>query len=148
MATTPNRYSPYWKWVSKLAKVVTGGLCSYPSCMRAARQTHHAAYLAMDVWGDLRPIRGTEKPGIHVFPLCLRHHSKFSLDGAHHPRNWVRGVIEPDRLDACQKPKYYLLLVQGFKEKSDLFKSRTPCQSIARSKLRVPSPRKTNPVLT
>ena len=143
--TTPNRYAPYWKWVSKLAKVVTGGLCSYPKCTRAARQTHHAAYLAKDVWGDLRPIRGTEKPGIHVFPLCLRHHSKFCLDGAHHPSNWVRGVIEPDRLDACQKPKYYLLLVQGFKEKSAIAQNRKPFHSVASPKPQRKKPQNRNP---
>jgi len=116
----PDRYARYWCWISGLAKRVTGGLCCYPGCEYKATETHHAAYLEKDDRDRLIPTKGREIPGVHVFGLCDRHHSKFKLDGAHHPNNWKRGTIAPDYLDAIQEPEFYKKLVEGFKEKSEI----------------------------
>ena len=136
-----DRYARYWCWTSKLTKQITGGLCCYPGCENRTTETHHAAYLEKDERDRLIPTKGREIPGVHVFGLCDRHHSRFVFEGAHHPINWTKGIVPPDYLDALQKPHFYCLLVEGFKEKSErarnnrnFSKSERECYSKVRPK--------------
>ena len=115
-----DRYAQYWSWTAKLTRSIQGGLCAYPGCDRKIWQVHHAVYQEYDEFKNLVPIRGREKPGIHAFGVCKCHHSKFNPLGAHHPLNWEKGVVEPDLLDAKQKPEYYQKLLAGFKEKREI----------------------------
>ena len=114
-----DRYSDSWEDISYKAKVLTGHLCSYPSCGRKAFQTHHAVYLERR--GDrLVPIKSWEVAGVHVFPLCKKHHgdarnpSNSHKDAAHHPFNWIGNVPPFERRNT---PAYYKLLVSGFRAK-------------------------------
>lgn len=114
-----DRYSNYWDWTCNLTRAIQGGLCAYPGCDRSIYQVHHAVYQEYDEFKRLVPIKGRERPGVHCFGLCKFHHSKQHRLGAHHPINWEKGVIPPDRLDAKQKPGFYRKLLEGFKEKRE-----------------------------
>lgn len=105
-----DRYADNWPALSKKAKQLTGELCCYPGCINPATEVHHALYC--DKQGA---IAGREIAGVHIFPLCDRHHSK-ERDGAHHWRNWRKDRNQPE-LGNKNTPKYYLLLRQGWMEK-------------------------------
>ncbi|MBD2771122.1 hypothetical protein [Iningainema tapete] len=57
-------------------------------------------------------IAGREVPGIHVFPLCDRHHKI-----AHLKRYWRKGRTPPPTLDSRNTPEFYETLQQGWREK-------------------------------
>jgi hypothetical protein len=97
------RYSDNWGEVSYQAKVLTKFRCSYPGCSCKCVETHHAIY--SDKQGM---IAGREIPGVHVFPLCDRHHKL-----AHSRKNWIRSMnpVSGNRNTSA----FYLLLLQGWR---------------------------------
>lgn len=106
------RYDTNWNQISKATEESTGGYCSYPGCWQRGCEAHHVAYRDED-----GAIAGREKPGVHVFWLCNKHHSVKDRNGAHHPSNWNSGILPPPTLDAQNTAEYYLKLRKGFKEK-------------------------------
>lgn len=109
------RYGKNWQQINHWARDLCGNRCCYPSCTQAVTEVHHAVYR-----DDEGSIFDREVPGVHVFPLCDKHHSRRHPEGAHHWRNWRQGKEPPPALDAHQMPKYYLLLRQGWLEKTKL----------------------------
>lgn len=89
-------------------------VCCFPGCGRQANNLHHAAYqTSLGV-----PIGENGIMGIHYFVLCRKHHNEDRNDPtcAHHPDNWDQGMLPPPRLDAIQRPKYYIMLRNEFKQ--------------------------------
>jgi hypothetical protein len=101
------RYAENWPEISRLTKRLTGGLCCYPGCNRQAAETHHVVYC--DPQGN--SIAGRERPGLEVFPLCLRHH-----EVAHLEKHWRKDTKNPV-LGNCNTPEFYRILRRGWKEK-------------------------------
>lgn len=89
-------------------------VCCFPGCGRQANNLHHAAY--QDSLGVQIGENGIL--GIHYFPLCRRHHNddRTDIECAHHPDNWDQGLLPPPRLDAIQRPRYYIMLRNEFKQ--------------------------------
>ena len=104
-------------------------LCRYPGCNNRAIERHHACYRIRNHLGEWVPVRGRETEGVHEFWVCKFHHSRSHPHGAHweggkykgkyYPANWTKGKTPPPALDAIQEPHYYLLLRQGWIEKTE-----------------------------
>jgi len=77
-----SRYADNWNDISLQAKLLTKYNCCFPGCSFKCVETHHALYS-----DKLGIIAGREIPGVHVFPLCRRHHEL-----AHARPNWIRST--------------------------------------------------------
>lgn len=108
MANYTIRYANNWAEISRQAKQMTDGKCCL--CSELATETHHVLY--KDKEGA---IAGREIPGVHVFPLCDKHHSS-ELGGAHHRSNWRKDKLHPE-LGNKNSPSFYLRLRQGWLNK-------------------------------
>lgn len=111
MSDYDTRYGDNWSEVSRRAKELIQWRCSYPGCNEQCSETHHAIYADLD-----GAIAGREIPGVHIFPLCDRHHSADDLSGAHHWRNYRKSNKNPV-LENHNTLEYYLKLRQGWSEK-------------------------------
>ncbi len=100
------RYAENWANISRQCRALSGGKCCYPGCQEKATESHHAVY--RDKEGL---IAGREIPGVHIFPLCDRHHKE-----AHWPRNWVRSPHSPE-FNNRNSPEFYLKLRKGWLSK-------------------------------
>lgn len=98
-----NRYGENWTIVSQKTRRKTGHRCCFPGCEDRATETHHSIYQDKD-----GAIKGREIPGVHVFPLCDRHHKV-----AHQKRNWLKSKTDPE-LNNRNTPEFYRLLRQGW----------------------------------
>ena len=98
------RYADNWSEISLQAKLLSKYRCCFLGCRSKCSETHHALY--SDKMGL---IAGREIPGVHVFPLCDRHHKE-----AHSRRNWIRShdPVSGNRNTAA----FYLQLLQGWRE--------------------------------
>lgn len=106
-------FPTYGSWANfskKMLSIFT--VCCFPGCGSRACNLHHAAYLtSLGVQIGENGIMG-----IHYFVLCSKHHSedRSNPDSAHHADNWDQGILPPPRLDAIQRPLYYLKLRNEF----------------------------------
>jgi hypothetical protein len=95
------RYAANWGKTSYDCKARIKFKCCL--CSSKATETHHAVY--SDAAGL---IAGREIAGVHIFPLCDRHH-----DEAHKPENWIHHHSNPvagNRTTAS----YYSRLLMGW----------------------------------
>ncbi|MGB3205203.1 MAG: hypothetical protein WBB28_09460 [Crinalium sp.] len=111
MANYTIRYAANWSELARQAKRLTAGKCCL--CDEPATEVHHALY--KDKEGA---IAGREIPGVHVFPLCDRHHSN-EPGGAHHRSNWRRDKYRPE-LGNKNTPSFYTKLRQGWLQRQHL----------------------------
>lgn len=107
------RYASNWSSTARRIKKMTGGYCSFLGCWRKAKEVHHTVY--RDKSG--KPIAGKETE-FECYPLCEWHHGDRHKDAAHHPLNWNKGILPPPTLDARNTTDYWLLLRQGWLEKT------------------------------
>jgi hypothetical protein len=94
------RYADNWTDISFQAKFLTGYKCVL--CHIKCFETHHALYA-----DKLGSIAGREIPGVHVFPLCARHHKE-----AHSRKNWIHSSNPV--LGNRNTVSFYLRLRQGW----------------------------------
>lgn len=96
------RYADNWGEISLQAKLLTKYKCCFLNCRSNCVETHHALYS-----DKLGMIAGREVPGVHVFPLCQKHHKL-----AHSKRNWICAMnpVENNR----NTPAFYLQLRMGW----------------------------------
>lgn len=99
------RYARNWKEISQFTRQLTHHRCVL--CGQRSTLTHHALY--RDKQGA---IAGREIPGIHIFPLCDRCHSK-NYGCAHHCFNWRKDPNYPE-LGNKNTPQFYEQLRQGW----------------------------------
>ena len=97
------RYAENWRAVSWKTRRLARHRCCFPGCSDRSTETHHSVYQDKD-----GVIRGREVPGVHVFPLCDRHHKI-----AHISRNWRRDQKNPET-DNRNTPEFYRLLRRGW----------------------------------
>ncbi len=97
------RYAENWGIISLRTRRLAKWRCCYPGCDRRSTETHHSVYRDKDGL-----VRGREVPGVHVFPLCDKHHKI-----AHRRRHWIRDRKNPET-DSRNTPEFYRLLRQGW----------------------------------
>jgi hypothetical protein len=94
------RYAGNWSDISLQAKFLTGYRCVL--CSKKCVETHHALYA-----DKLGSIAGREVPGVHIFPLCVKHHKE-----AHLKKNWIHSPNPV--LGNRNTVSFYLRLRQGW----------------------------------
>jgi len=76
---TTRHYHPKWPAISKRARRLTHGGCTW--CLwRRAKHVHHVRY--RDTFGRL--IAGKERPGWDVFPVCVKCHGMLHSKDRYH----------------------------------------------------------------